>query len=167
VRSPRTPSQKNLAWWLYTSRLQYIAFLRRFCEVYALQAHARRRGLLALITPGGASAGPIEDEHAGNLASAHGDYAKAVRLYQSSAEQRDAAAQSSLGYLYENGYGSSERLGDIILIPAESARLVRQRDKAPRRCRRRRPWRRTRPSRPRPLHGSHIYQKSAVRRVGE
>lgn len=59
--------------------------------------------LLIGLAPGGiASAGPLEDADAANR---RGDYATAVPLYRSLAEQGDARAQNSLGDMYANGRG--------------------------------------------------------------
>ena len=51
---------------------------------------------------GTAIAGPIED---GEAARDRKDYATALRLFRSLAEQGDATAQEHLGVMYENGLG--------------------------------------------------------------
>lgn len=58
--------------------------------------------LVAAAVPGAANAGPYEVALA---AAEQGDYATALRLWRSLAEQGDADAQYSLGVMYNNGDG--------------------------------------------------------------
>jgi hypothetical protein len=58
--------------------------------------------LIALAVAGTAVAGSFEDAF---LAQQQGDYATALRLYKSLADQGDAHAQYSLGAMYEAGQG--------------------------------------------------------------
>jgi TPR repeat protein len=59
-----------------------------------------------------AVAGPLEDAEA-----AHGrkDYATALRLFRSLADQGDAAAQSRLGLMYENGQSVPQDYAEAVL----------------------------------------------------
>jgi uncharacterized protein len=59
-------------------------------------------GLLALVTLGGAAAGQFED---GEAAFQHRDDATAVRLWRPLADKGDAEAQTSLGFMYQEGWG--------------------------------------------------------------
>ena len=59
-------------------------------------------GLLALALFGVAAAGPLEDA---KTAYQKGDYAAARRLIRPLAEQGNALAQDSLGYMYDRGEG--------------------------------------------------------------
>ncbi len=59
-------------------------------------------GLLALTLFAAAAADTFED---GMAAARRGDYAAAIRLWRPLAEQGNANAQGSLGYMYEKGHG--------------------------------------------------------------
>ena len=61
---------------------------------------------------GTAIAGPIED---GEAARDRKDYATALRLFRSLAEQGDATAQEHLGMMYENGLGVPEDYAEAVL----------------------------------------------------
>jgi uncharacterized protein len=60
---------------------------------------------------GTAIAGPIED---GEAARDRKDYATALRLFRSLAEQGDATAQEHLGVMYENGLGVPEDYAEAV-----------------------------------------------------
>ena len=60
---------------------------------------------------GTAVAGPIED---GEAARDRKDYATALRLFRSLAEQGDATAQEHLGVMYENGLGVPEDYAEAV-----------------------------------------------------
>ena len=68
-------------------------------------------GLVALSLLGVAVAGPNEDAKA---AYQRGDYATAVRLWRPLAEQGDARAQYSVGWMYENGRGVPHDYGQAL-----------------------------------------------------
>ena len=59
-------------------------------------------GTALLLTAGTVWAGPLEDATAANK---HGDYATALKAFQSLAAQGNAEAQTNLGQLYANGKG--------------------------------------------------------------
>ena len=61
--------------------------------------------LVLVAIAGAAVAGPMED---GEAARDRKDYATALRLFRSLAEQGDATAQEHLGVMYENGQGVPE-----------------------------------------------------------
>jgi TPR repeat protein len=61
-------------------------------------------GLMLTVSGGITIADPLED---GVAAYERGDFATALRLFQSLAEQGDASAQSNLGVLYEKGQGTA------------------------------------------------------------
>ena len=63
--------------------------------------------MLAVSFAGLVTAGPFEDAGA---AFNSGDYATALRLYRSLAEQGDASAQNILGLMYDRGRGLSAGL---------------------------------------------------------
>ena len=58
--------------------------------------------LLSFLQASSAIAGPYED---GEAAADSGDFKKAIELWRPLAEQGNAAAQYSLGWLYRNGKG--------------------------------------------------------------
>ena len=64
--------------------------------------------IVALVLAGPAAAGPYEDAVAGYEAEQRGDYAEALRLYQSAAGQGNDYAQYSLATLYVTGTGVSQ-----------------------------------------------------------
>jgi TPR repeat protein len=59
-------------------------------------------GTALLLTAGTVWAGPLDDATAANK---HGDYATALKAFQSLAAQGNAEAQTNLGQLYANGKG--------------------------------------------------------------
>ena len=61
--------------------------------------------VLAMMSTGGAVAGPLEDAWA---AYQSGDYATALRLWRPRAAQGVALAQNNLGLMYYNGQGLSQ-----------------------------------------------------------
>jgi hypothetical protein len=75
---------------------------------------------------GTAIAGPIED---GEAARDRKDYATALRLFRSLAEQGDATAQEHLGVMYENGM-PKRCTGFAVLL----TRALRQRSGFSERC---------------------------------
>ena len=54
---------------------------------------------------GSSSAANFQDAE---VAYEHGDYASALQIWRDLAEQGDAAAQNNIGYMYENGQGTSQ-----------------------------------------------------------
>ena len=50
----------------------------------------------------------LDKQEDGVTAYLHGDYAAALRLFQSLAEHGDASAQSNLGVMYEQGRGVAQ-----------------------------------------------------------
>jgi uncharacterized protein len=68
--------------------------------------------LMFVAIAGAAVAGPIED---GEAAWDRKDYATALRLFRSLAEQRDATAQEHLGVMYENGQGVPQDYAEAVL----------------------------------------------------
>ena len=64
--------------------------------------------VVALVLTGPATAGPYEDAIAGYEAEQQGNYAEALRLYQSAAAQGNDYAQYSLATLYLMGTGTSQ-----------------------------------------------------------
>jgi uncharacterized protein len=60
---------------------------------------------MAMAMPGAVSAGQFDDAF---MASANGDYAKAVRLYRPLAERGHATAQLNLGIMYADGRGVAQ-----------------------------------------------------------
>ena len=68
--------------------------------------------LMLVAIAGAAVAGPIED---GEAARDRKDYATALRLFRSLAEQGDATAQEHLGVMYENGLGVPEDYAEAVL----------------------------------------------------
>ena len=57
---------------------------------------------VAVVLAGAVVAGPLED---GDAAYVGGDHTKAAKLYRLAADQGNAAAQSTLGAMYEEGLG--------------------------------------------------------------
>jgi len=79
---------------------------------YAKLLRATLTALLMLAAiAGSAVAGPLED---GETAYNRGDYATALRLLRPLADQGNAAAQTKLGLMYENGYGVSQNFAEAV-----------------------------------------------------
>jgi TPR repeat protein len=68
--------------------------------------------LMLLAIAGAVVAGPIED---GEAARDRKDYATALRLFRSLAEQGDPTAQEHLGVMYENGQGLPQDYAEAVL----------------------------------------------------
>ena len=84
---------------------------------------------LALVTTG-ASAGPVQD---GEAAYQKGDYETALKLWRPLAEQGDAEAQRSLGWMYDTGHGvprDKTQATQWYLKSAEQGNARAQTDKA-------------------------------------
>jgi uncharacterized protein len=64
--------------------------------------------LLAISFAGSVSAEPAEDSRSATVAYMKGDYAKALRLLQSFAEQGDDTAQYMVGSMYDEGKGAPQ-----------------------------------------------------------
>jgi TPR repeat protein len=68
--------------------------------------------LMLVAIAGAVVAGPIED---GEAARDRKDYATALRLFRSLAEQGDPTAQEHLGVMYENGQGLPQDYAEAVL----------------------------------------------------
>jgi hypothetical protein len=68
--------------------------------------------LMLVVIAGAVVAGPIED---GEAARDRKDYATALRLFRSLAEQGDPTAQEHLGVMYENGQGLPQDYAEAVL----------------------------------------------------
>jgi TPR repeat protein len=61
-----------------------------------------------------ASAGPSDDWHAAFDALKRSDYATALALFRSMAEQGHAGAQFQLGFIYRNGWGAPQDYAEAL-----------------------------------------------------
>lgn len=69
-------------------------------------------GIIAFVMLAGvAVAGPLED---GFAAYQRGDYAEAMRVWQPLAEQGDAFAQGTLGFMYGTGQGVPQDYAEAV-----------------------------------------------------